>query len=172
MTRRISARTVQWPMVLWLTLLWWALWGSWSLLSLVSGVLVAVVACVVFPLPPLRVSVRVRPIALVVLVAWFLIDVVRASLQVAATTLRPPRDLRNAIVRVPLRTDSDLILTAVAEMVSLVPGSVVVEAHRPTHTLFLHALDVRDRADLEAVRSRVLAQEERIVAAFAPGGPR
>lgn len=164
-------RAVQWPAVFWLTLVWWVLWGSWTALSLVSGVLVAVAVCLVFPLPPLMVKVRIRPVAVVVLLARFLLDVVVASVQVAVTVVAPPRDLRNAIVRVPLRTDSDLVLTAVVEMVSLVPGSVVVEVHRPTHTLFLHALDVRDEADLERVRRSVLDQEDRIVRAFATPTP-
>ena len=165
-------RAVQWPMVLWLTLVWWVLWGSYSAFSLVGGVLVAVAVCLVFPLPPLHVRVRLRPVALAVLVGRFVSDVVLASLQVARITLAPPTPLRNAIVAVPLRTESDLVLTVVAEMVSLVPGTVVVEAHRPSHTLFLHAIDVRDLAGVERVRREVWAQEERVVRAFgADTGP-
>ena len=59
-TRPARYRAVQWPMVLWLTLVWWVLWGSYSLLSLVGGVLVAVAACWVFPLPPLQVRFLAR----------------------------------------------------------------------------------------------------------------
>jgi multicomponent Na+:H+ antiporter subunit E len=159
-------RAVHWREVLWLTAVWVVLWGSWTLLSVVSGVLVAVLVCAVFPLPPLRVRIRLRPVGLVVLLARFLYDVVAASLQVAATVLRPPRDLRNAMVRVPLRTESDVVLTATALMVSLVPGSVVVEAHRATHTLYLHALGMRGPEDVERVRRSVWEQERRILAAF------
>lgn len=163
-TRPARYRAVQWPMVVWLTFVWWVLWGSYSLLSLVGGVLVAVAACWVFPLPPLRMRVRLHPIGLVVLVGRFAVDVVVASLQVARTTLAPPDPLRNALVAVRLRTESDLVLTAVAELVSLIPGTIVVEAHRGTHTLFLHALDT-DRDGVEAVRDMVWAQEARVLAA-------
>lgn len=159
-------RAVQWPMVLWLALLWWVLWGSYSLLSLVGGVVVAVLVCFVLPLPPLRMSVRVRPVAVVVLVARFLGDVVLASLQVAWITVVPPRPLRNAIVRVPLRSESDFVQVVVAELLSLVPGSVVVEAHRASHTLYLHVIDVRDERDVDRFRERVWAQERRVVRAF------
>jgi multicomponent Na+:H+ antiporter subunit E len=159
-------RAVHWREVLWLTGVWVVLWGSWTLLSVVSGVLVAVLVCAVFPLPPLRMRVRPHPVGIVVLLGRFLADVVVASLQVAWTTLRPPAELRNAIVRVPLRTESDVVLSATTLMVSLVPGSVVVEAHRSTHTLYLHALDVRSPDDVERVRDAVWAQERRIVAAF------
>lgn len=159
-------RAVQLPMVLWLTLVWWVLWGSYSLLSLVGGVLVGILVCFVFPLPPLRMRVRLRPVGVAVLVARFFWDVLVASLQVARVTLFPPRPLRNALVQVPLRTESDIVLTVVAELVSLVPGSVVVEAHRASHTLLLHVLDVRDDDQPDRVRAQVWAQEERVLRAF------
>lgn len=167
--RPVRRRAVQWPMIVWLSLVWWVLWGSWSGLSLVGGVLVAVLVSLVFPLPPLRMRVRLHPVGLVVLVGRFLVDVMVASLQVSRTTLFPPADLRNAMVRVPLHTESDLVLVATAEMVSLVPGSVVVEVHRPSHTLFLHVLGVGAGDDLDQIRERVWAQEQRIEAAFGTG---
>lgn len=159
-------RSVQWPTVLVLTLVWWVLWDTYSAFSLVGGVVVAVTVCLVFPLPPLRGRMRLRPWGLVVLLARFLWDIVVASAQVTWITLFPPKPLTNALVGVKLRSESDFVLTVVAELVSLVPGSVVVEVHRGSHTLFLHAIDVRDDAGIEAVRRRVLAQEERLVAAF------
>lgn len=170
-TRRGQVRpsryqAVQWPMVVWLALVWTVLWGSYSALSVVGGVVVGVVVSYVFPLPPLRMRVRVRPWPLLVLVGRFLADVVTASVEVAWLTLRPPSPLHNAMVRVPLRTESDIVLAVVAELVSLVPGSVVVEAHRPTHTLFVHVLDVRDLAKVDDVREQVWAQEARVLRAF------
>jgi multicomponent Na+:H+ antiporter subunit E len=58
------------------------------------------------------------------------------------------------------------VLTVVAEMVSLVPGSLVVEARRSTHTLFLHVLDARDMAGVEKMRAQVFALERRVVLAL------
>ncbi|HEY1134358.1 MAG TPA: Na+/H+ antiporter subunit E [Nocardioides sp.] len=162
-------RSVQWPMVLVLAGVWWVLWGSYSLFSLLGGVVVAVLVSVVFPLPPLRMRARIHPWAAVVLVARFHWDVFRASAQVAWLTISPPKPLTSALVEVKLRTESDFVLTVVAQLVSLVPGSVVVEAHRGSHTLYLHALDVKDEADIERVRQSVLAQEARVHRAFRSG---
>ena len=47
------------------------------------------------------------------------------------------------------------------------PGSVVVEAHRLTRTLYLHVLDVRGPEGIEVARQRVLDQEERLLRALA-----
>jgi multicomponent Na+:H+ antiporter subunit E len=159
-------RHVQWPMVVWMTLVWWVLWGTWSAMSLVGGVIVATLALLAFPLPPLDLEVRIHPLGAVRLLARFARDVVVASLQVAWTVLRPPRELRNAIVRVPLRSDSELVLVLVAELVSLVPGSVVVEVRRSTCTLYLHVLDVRSPDDVEKIRERVWTQEQRVLDAL------
>ncbi|WP_211348732.1 Na+/H+ antiporter subunit E [Nocardioides litoris] len=165
-----AKRRVQWPMVVWMTLVWWVLWGTWSAMSLVGGVVVAVLALLAFPLPPLDLEVRVRPLGALRLVVRFLWDVVVASLQVAWTVLRPPPELRNAVVRVPLRSDSELVLVLVAELTSLVPGSVVVEVRRSAAILFLHVLDVGmgDADEIaERVRQQVWAQEQRVLDALA-----
>jgi multicomponent Na+:H+ antiporter subunit E len=70
------------------------------------------------------------------------------------------------VIEVDLRTDSDFVLTVVAEMVSLVPGSLVVEARRSTHTLFLHVLDARDMGGVTRMRAQVHSLERRVVLAF------
>lgn len=159
-------RSVQPMSVLVLTVIWVALWGKLSPLTVVGGALVAVLVCVVFPLPPLRMSLHVRPLWLAWLIIRFLGDVVVASVQVSWTTLRFDRQPVNAVIEVDLRTASDFVMTIVAEMVSLVPGSLVVEARRSTHTLFLHVLDARDQAGVDKMRRQVLALERRVVHAL------
>lgn len=159
-------RLLQWPVVLWLTLVWCALWGSLEPKILLFGALVGLAVCVVFPLPRLRADGVVRPWPVLVLLGRFLADVVVASVRVSATTVRPGQP-RSAIVAVDLTTPSDLVLTVVAELVSLVPGSVVIETRRSTHTLFLHVLDAPDAAAVERARTSALAQEQRVLRAFA-----
>jgi multicomponent Na+:H+ antiporter subunit E len=159
-------RTVQLPAIAWLTLVWVAVWGDWSGASVATGVAVALGVCLVFPLPPLRMNLRVRPLRLCWLVLVFLADLVSASAQVTWTTMQFDRQPRNAVIEVDLQTPSDLVLTVVAEMVSLVPGSLVVEARRSTHTLFLHVFDVRDMAGVDKMRRQVHALERRVVLAL------
>ena len=159
-------RSLQLPMLAWLTVVWVALWGDVSVWTVAGGLVVGTIGCLVFPLPPLRLDVRIRILALLWLVVRFAADVVVSSVQVAWVVLRPSRPLRNAVVEVTLRTPSDFVLTVVAEMTCLIPGSLVVEARRSTHTLFLHVLDVGDRAGAERFRASVLAQEARVVRAL------
>jgi multicomponent Na+:H+ antiporter subunit E len=159
---------LQLPVLLWLTFVWVALWGDLSTANVLGGLAVAVAVCLVFPLPPLRMGLHVHPLWLGWLVLRFLADVVAASAQVAWVTVQLHRQPRNAVIEVDLKTRSDFVLTVVAEMVSLVPGSLVVEARRSTHTLFLHVLDAQDLAGAERMRSQVFALERRVVRALAP----
>lgn len=165
-TRPPRPAALQWPVILWLTVVWVALWGSVAPITVVGGVIVAVVVCLVFPLPRLRMDVHVRPLRLIWLAVRFLADVVVASVHVAWVTLRFGRQPLNAVVEIDLLTDSDFVLTIVGEMVSLVPGSLVVEARRATHTLYLHVLDAGDAAGAARMRSQVMALERRVVLAF------
>jgi multicomponent Na+:H+ antiporter subunit E len=73
-------------------------------------------------------------------------------------------------VSVQLRTDSDLLLTAVAQALSLVPGSLVLDLDRERRVITVHLLQVRDRADVARCRAGVLATEDRIVRAFGSAG--
>lgn len=159
-------RALQLPVLLWLTVIWVALWRDLSIVTVVGGFIVAVISCFVFPLPPLRLDIRVRPVALVWLVARFAYDVIVSSIEVAWVVIKPNHQLRNAIVEVNLRTPSDFVMTVVSELTCLIPGSLVVEARRSTHTLFLHVLDVKDAADAERFRQSVLALEVRLVRAL------
>ena len=65
-----------------------------------------------------------------------------------------------------LRADSDLLLTMVAETVSLVPGSLVLDLDREERLIAVHLLHVEDLADVERQKRDVLATEDRIVRAF------
>ncbi len=155
-------------LITWLTLVWVLLWSDVSLANVLSGIVVAVVATTLMPLNPVPFHARLHPWGTVELLARFAWDVVVASAQVAGLALRPGRVPRGAVIRVQLRSHSDVVLTITAELASLVPGSIIVEAHRLTGTLYVHVLDVELAGGLEAARRHVLEQEQRVLYAIAP----
>lgn len=155
-----------WP-IAWLTLFWVAVWGSASVGNVLLGLVIAVAVSWFFPLPPVDLGSKVRFWPLVWLVLHFVYDILKASVQVTIVVLRR-RPVRNAVVKVDLHSNSDFVLTGVAAMLTLVPGSVVLEARRSTHTLFLHVLDTDDEAAVEKFRAEAFAVEERFLRAFEP----
>ena len=99
------------------------------------------------------------------LIGHFLVDLVGASWQVMRLAFGRRRP-RNAVIEVQLRSRSDFYLTITAELVALVPGSVVIDARRSTSVLYLHLLDVEREGAIEAQRAHVLAVERRVVRAL------
>ena len=156
-------------MVVWITAVWVLLWGDLSLGNVVNGIIAAFGLWFVLPLPRVHRRYRIRPLAMVVLVAVFLKDVAVASWQVA-TLVCARRQPRSAVVRVELRSHNDLYLSAVAMLTTLVPGSVAVEALKFSGIIYAHVLDVdadNPRRSLDEFRASVLAQEERLLRAVA-----
>ncbi|TYC04390.1 Na+/H+ antiporter subunit E [Micromonospora sp. WP24] len=149
----------------WLVLIWNLLWGQFTWGNLLGGVLVGAVVLVFFPLPPVTFGGRLRPRALLVLVARFVVELVVASVRVARIAVQPGFQPRSAIIAVPLRVRTDLNLALTAELVSLVPGTLILEVDREAGVLYLHVLDVRRPQDLADNRARVLEIERRILRA-------
>ena len=160
----------QLPVTVWLVVVWILLWGTWSWANVLSGLAVALGVMLLLPLPPVVGGMRVRPLPLVRFVGHFLVDLVVSGAQVAWRAMGPEGAHRGAIVRVRLRADSDLLLTVVAETISLVPGSLVLDLDREERLISVHLLHVRDHDDVARQKADVLATEERIVRAF--GSPK
>jgi len=154
------------PLIVWLVLVWMLLWGTWSWANLLSGLLVALGVLVLLPLPHVVGGMRVRPLPLLVFLGHFVVDLFSSGAEVAWQALRPGGVGRTAIVQVRLRSDSDLLLTMVAEATSLVPGSLVLDLDREQRVMTLHLLPVRDLTDVERKKANVLVVERRLVRAL------
>ena len=154
------------PLLLWLVVLWTFLWDHVSVLSIITGLVLAVIITRVFYLPPVELPGRVNPLGVLLFLARFIFDLVRASFEVAWLAVSPRGVPTSSIIAVQLSTKSDLSLTLTALAVSLVPGSLVVEADRQDDILYLHVLGADTQGGVEKARAGVTAVEERIVRAI------
>ena len=145
---------------------WILLWGEPSVANLASGLLtVAVVVAVDARLRRPRTH-RIHPLAVVVLVADLLARLVVSSLQVARAVLWPtPARLRAGVVSVPLRTDSPLVATVLADLISLTPGTVTLDVREAPPRLLVHVLGL---GDADAVVADMVALEDRVLRAVDP----
>lgn len=160
-------------------IVWTLVWGRYDLPTLIMGLVLGVVVSLAFPLPPLKAFGTVRPLWWIVLNVRLVFDLVIASVTVAwAGVVRGP-SVRNAILRVPLRTHSDFVMTQVAELTTLVPGSVALELRRAVresdadgaegvNVIYLHVMDIGPDPDLEAVRHKTRELEARVIRAYGP----
>ncbi|WP_017539332.1 Na+/H+ antiporter subunit E [Nocardiopsis halophila] len=154
------------PMVLWLTVMWAVLWGDASPGTLIAGFAVGAGCYVAARLPHLPVRLRFRPLWAVRLAVRILWDLLASSVQMAYFTFDRPHRVRGAIVAVPLRTDSDLLMAMVSGGLSLVTGSQTIELDREGGVIYVHGIPIRGEGDVPRLRRDVRRIEELFVRAF------
>lgn len=147
----------------WLIAVWVALWGDLTWANLSSGLLVALLAIRLTPQHHPRISLGFRAGPAIVLLFYFAWQLVKASAIVAWEVLTPADRTQLGVVEVPLTSNSDGIITIVANMVSLTPGTITLEASASPPSLLVHALHVRDP---ESVARGVAKLEELTISAF------
>ncbi len=154
------------PVIIGLTIVWSMLWGEITVLNVIGGLVVATLVITVFPFPSVDLHGRFRPLSALVLLARFLFDLVVASFQVAWISIRPAAPPRSAVIEVHLVGSSDLLQVMTGELVSLVPGSLLIELDAETGRMWLHVLDGSTPEAVESARRKARAQEHRVLAAF------
>ena len=149
-----------------LAVVWILLWGVLTPAAAVGGFLLGLVVVLVFPLPRLSLGVRIRPWPLLVLIGYFLVDLVKASVHVAISASTPWIRPQGRILTVPLRSDHDLFAVLTAELTALVPGSIVIDLDTSRREMVVHVFD-ESAGDDAAFRAQVAAQEARVLRALA-----
>lgn len=151
------------PLLVWMVLVWGALWQDFTPGNLVFGLILSLIVVNVFQLPPVILSGRFNVIHALLFLARFLWDVVVASFEVMYLAIFRGPKTKSAVITVCLRTESDLLMTGVGHVLTLVPGSYVVEVDRRSSTLYLHVLNVNTPEDAEQARQDVLDIEARLI---------
>lgn len=77
-------------------------------------------------------------------------DIVVANLAVAKLVLGSPSRLRPAFVEIPLDIRDDFVITVLASVVSLTPGTVSASVSQDRSVLLVHGLDVADIPEMIA----------------------
>jgi multicomponent Na+:H+ antiporter subunit E len=157
--------------VVWATIVWMALWGTVSSANLLAGVAVGLVTVALIPVAPAHAStdggapLRIRPVASLGFLVFFLRSLVVASAIVAWEVVTPGTRIHQGILRLPLRTQSRGLATLIANAISLTPGTLTVEVSDAPLTLYVHVLHVRT---VDRTRAELRELEERALQAFQP----
>ncbi len=150
-----------------LTVVWLMLWDRITVANTVAGVLVASLVLVVFPTARRADATRpivVRPFAVARLAGYVAKQLVVSNWLVAREIVGRHSHIKTGIVAVPLRTDAPGIVTLLANIVALAPGTMAVEARSEPPTLYVHVLMLRD---VQAAKREVAHLEGLLLRAFA-----
>ena len=146
---------------------WLLAWGQVSAANVASGIVVAVGLLVAFP--PHRPAVSgpsISPVGTARLVLYVLGQLVPSNVLVTREILCRRSRIRTGVLAYPLQEPSDAVLSLMAHVIALTPGTMTVEATTDPPVLYVHFLLLDD---VEKARRSVARLE--CLAAAALGRP-
>jgi multicomponent Na+:H+ antiporter subunit E len=146
-----------------LVTVWVLAWGSITWANVLSGTAVAVAVLALVPAigrPQGRAV--VRPVPTLRLLARIVRDVLASNIQLTREVVTPRSGVATGVVRVPLAGCSDEVVTIVASLVALTPGTMPVDMARYPTVLYVHVLHLDDA---EAVRRSIWSLRDQVLRA-------
>jgi multicomponent Na+:H+ antiporter subunit E len=105
-------------------------------------------------------------------VTVFVKDLILANVDVAYRVLSPSMPIEPAVIDLPLRVETDVAITTIANSITLTPGTLTLDYDADRNALYVHAIDGRDPA---AVARPIRRWEDYALAIFdeelEPGDP-
>ncbi len=91
------------------------------------------------------------PTAIPPAVAYFTVfvrELVLANLEVAYRVLSPSMPIDPEMLEIPLRVESDMAITTIANSITMTPGTLTMDYDEERNALYVHAIYCDDPADL------------------------
>ncbi|KMK77538.1 Na+/H+ antiporter subunit E [Alkalihalobacillus pseudalcaliphilus] len=86
--------------------------------------------------------------ALFKLIILFLIELIKANIDVLRVVLKPKLDNQPGIVAVPTQLTTDWEISLLAALISLTPGTLSMDFSSDGKLIYVHALDVPDKEQM------------------------
>ena len=81
-------------------------------------------------------------------------ELLRANVDVAYRVLSPGMPIEPEVILVPLRVESDIAITVIANSITITPGTVTLDYDDETNALYVHGVNGRDpQAIAEPIRT-------------------
>ncbi len=154
--------------LVWVTVLWVALWHDISAANVASGLAVGALVLAAARLPPLldrddQHRSRLSVLHTLHFIGFVVVKLVEANLFLAWEIVTPKNRINVGVVAVPLRTESTTAAMVVATVITLTPGSITIESLGSPPGLYVNVMHLHD---LDQVRRDLLYIEELSVRAF------
>ncbi len=131
-----------------IALVWMALHTTWSGLDFIIGYLIGLLMIFAlrrfFPQP----FYGRKLWAVVKLIVLFFSELFKSSFMVLRYIVSPKLDINPGILTYETELDSDWEMTLLSTLVTLTPGTVLIEISREQHIAYIHAIDIKNEEDL------------------------
>lgn len=83
--------------------------------------------------------------AFVKLIMLFIVELIKANIDVVKVVLKPRLNHKPGIIAVQTNLETNLEITLLAALISLTPGTVAMDFSDDSKTIYIHALDAPDK---------------------------
>jgi multicomponent Na+:H+ antiporter subunit E len=135
-----------------LALVWALLTGVFEPGNLVVGFLLGYLALFLARRSLGTTSYFVKVPQVISFMAYYLWELVRANLRVAADVLSPVKNLQPRIIDMPLTAHSPAEIVLLSLLIALTPGTLVLDVSNDRRVIYIHVLHA---ADLEQARREI-----------------
>ena len=128
-------------------IVWCFVHGTFSINSLIFGLLIGLVCIRPFKFlykPESNFKLFSPPSRIISIIRYFVVlikEIIKANIVVAKIVLKPKIDINPGIIAVPIRCKTDLGITAIANTITLTPGTITVDISDDKSLLYVHCID-------------------------------
>lgn len=153
--------------IAWTAFMWVMLQGEVSIGNIVGGLLVGLAVVLLLPLPAVPIDgIKFNIGPILTLVGVWIVDLFKGAFHVAWLAYRPQDPPNTAILKVPMRVESEAIFALATVMYNLQPGGTVTDLDIANREWTIHLLDANSDRAINLQREQVFALERRLIAAF------
>ncbi len=76
---------------------------------------------------------------------YFLYEMIAANVQVAYDVITPKYFFKPGIIRYPLEANTDIEINLLSTMISMTPGTLILDISEDKRSLFIHVMYLKDR---------------------------
>ena len=133
-----------------LGIVWCFIHGTFSFNSFIFGLLIGLVCIRPFRFlykPESNFNLFSPPSRIISIIRYFVVlikEIIKANIVVAKIVLKPKIDINPGIIAVPIRCKTDLGITAIANTITLTPGTITVDISDNKSLLYVHCIDASD----------------------------
>jgi multicomponent Na+:H+ antiporter subunit E len=143
-----------------LALAWMALTGEFDPINFAASFIMGFLILRLLQRPDESLPYFGRVLKVIQFILFYLWELLKANLRVAAAVLSPRLRLIPAVVAVPLEVHSDLAITLLSNLITLTPGSLTVDVSTDCRFMYVHTMHAEDidrfRRDIKILESRVM----------------
>jgi multicomponent Na+:H+ antiporter subunit E len=142
-------------------LFWLGLNSSFDTDILISGVLVSAIISLFFVRKELFSDLKITPFSFVALIHWlfiFAIELIKSNIDVMFRVVSPKIKINPAIVEVKTKLKSDLGRLALANSITLTPGTLTTDIK--DDSLFIHWIDAT-ATDIDGATKKIVTKFEK-----------